>query len=108
MPFPPIYSSFSVLTDIVESGFGQLVWPDGDAGGPVDEGEQPLLALLHGGVGHVAEGRRWSRQLGGSRSGGGSGQGHVVGSVAPDEAAVGIVPLVFGHGSVARLPVTQL
>lgn len=100
--------SASFLTYIVEASFSQLFGAYRDTRWPVDEGEQPLFALLHGGVGHVAEGRCSCGQLGGQSSRHDSGQRHVVGSVAPDKTAVWIMPLVFGHGSVARFPVTQL
>ena len=100
-----------VLTDIVEASFSQLVRPDRDTRRPVDEGEPPLFALLHGWIGDVTESWASCRQLGSHCSRGSSccsGQRHIVGSVSSDKTTVGIMSLVFGHSSVTWLPVTQL
>lgn len=101
-----------LLTHIVESSFGQLVGPNWDARGPVDEGEQPLVALLHGRVRHVTERGRSRGQLRcyscSCGCGCGCGQWQVIGSVAPHKAAVGIMSLVLRRGSVPRGPVAQL
>lgn len=53
-----------VLTYVVEASLSQLLGPHRNTRRPVDEGEQPLLALLHGRVGHVGESGSPGRHLG--------------------------------------------